>query len=628
MPPTFCARRNTSHVLLACGALLSACGGASEEATPARNTPATEAHGASLAQLGATGIADGYDLLLVTLDTVRADHLGCAGYASAQTPTIDNLAAHGVRFEQAIAPAPITLPSHSTLLTGLDVLEHGVRNNGTFALDDSHETLAESLRDQGYRTAAFIGAYVLDARFGLDQGFAHYDDAVNPNNIGRTSGHYNERSAAQVTNAAIAWLGKDLDAAGEQPRFTWVHYFDAHAPYEPPGEFRQRFARKPYDGELAFIDSQLARLLEFLEERGRLARTLVVLTADHGEGLGEHGEDTHSRLLYDSTLRVPLIVSNSTLFDEGYVVRDRVVSLADVYPTSLDLLGLEVRAPVSGAHLFEAEPNAERAIYVETLVPLLNHGWAPLHGLRRLDDKFISAPRAEYYDVRQDPGELQNLMSQGGDDLQALRSSLARRLDGSASAAQLAASEQTLDPQAAARLAALGYTRGASGGALGQKDPKDMMPLWKAMNEARALSDGGQHEAGLRKNAEVLKQEPDDAYANDTAALIYARMGRHVEAERHLQRSLLRAPNAEGYVRLAQLQLARQGLAEMQDALRRASKLDPLEGGVFMVSGDALAMQGRWSEALAAFERALAVDPVKWGKDARAKIQQVQAQGR
>ncbi|MFT7668958.1 MAG: arylsulfatase A-like enzyme [Planctomycetota bacterium] len=597
-----------------------------------QGTLVEEAHEASgrelgkpeLAALGTHGRASGYDLLVITLDTVRADRLGCSGYARAATPVIDELAQNGVRYEHAIASAPITLPSHATLFTGLNPTSHGVRNNGTFALDAKYETLAERLNVQGYRTGAFIGAYVLDERYGLAQGFDLYDDDVNPSGTSQKSGHYNERSANGVTDAALEWMKPSLTGGDQKPTFTWVHYFDAHHPYAPPGEYASRFRNSPYDGEIAFIDSQIARILKQLESSGRLENTLVVITSDHGEGLGEHSEETHSRLLYDSTLRVPLILSCKSLFGEAVVVRDRVVGLVDIFPTLLDLLGLETPTGLDGEHLFAAEPAPDRAVYVETLVPLFNHGWAPLRGLHRLEDKFISAPAAEYFDVLHDPGEEFNLYPESPPQAAELEKGLRDQLLDEPSAYDLQSTEEGLDAAQAERLAALGYTRSHSPtGAVGVLDPKKMMPIWSQMMQARSLTDSGRHIEALALNKKVLDQNPGDAFAWETASLIHVRSGRPQEAESALQRMLKIMPSAEGYVRLAQLQLQRKDYASMQGSLGFAEALDPREGGVHMVAGDAYAGTGRFQEALQAFERALELDAVKWGQLAREKIQLV-----
>lgn len=625
--------RNPVRLALGCLSLglLFACGGdegAGEEGASEVSLPeAREVTGAELGALGTPGCAKGFDLLVITIDTLRADRLGCTGYSKASTPVIDGLAGHAVRFDQAFAPAPITLPSHSTIFTGLDVPNHGVRNNGTFSLTANRETLAEQLKGAGYRTAAFVGAYVLDERYGLNQGFDHYDDAVNPRDSARRSSHFNERSANQVTDAALAWMKSELPKGGDAPCFTWLHYFDVHHPYEAPGEFGTRFRSSPYDGEIAFVDFQIGRVLEHLKSIGRLERTLCVITSDHGEGLGEHSEETHSRLLYDSTLRVPLILSNAALFSEGLVVRDRVAGLVDLAPTLLGLLGVESSAAFDGVDLFQAEADDERALYVETLVPLFNHGWAPLQGLHRLGDKFISAPRPEFYDTRHDPGEAYNLYPESPPAAAPLEKDLRRRQLADGSVADLLSSEKAMDPEQAQRLAALGYTRSPGGsGAVGQLDPKDMMPVFQQIMEARSLTDAGRHGEAMAKNEQVLAQNPNDAYAWETASLIHARAGRMREAENALVRLMKIQPTAEGYVRLAQMQLKRQDLAGMQNSMALAEALDPMEGGVHMVAGDAYAMQGRFAEARAAFEKALQIDPVKWGAMAKDNLRRLKSQ--
>ena len=307
---------------------------------------------ATLRRLGEPARAKGYDLLVITMDTTRADRIGCYGYGRAETPHVDELARRGVRFAQAIAPTPITLPSHASLFTGLYPPAHGVRNNGTFALGSNQTTLAELLGAAGYATGAAVGAFVLEARFGLDQGFESYDDTVVPRARGAAEHTFAERRAAAVTDSAIAWLGGHLEGEDRKPFFIWAHYFDPHGPYRPPEPYGERFSGSPYDGEIAYTDAEIGRLLRFIDERGDEDRTLVLLTADHGEALGDHGETTHSILVHDSTIRIPLIFSCPSLFDDAYVAGDRVVSLVDVMPTLLSLLGVAAEQAFDGEDVF------------------------------------------------------------------------------------------------------------------------------------------------------------------------------------------------------------------------------------------------------------------------------------
>ncbi|MGH7150835.1 MAG: sulfatase, partial [Planctomycetota bacterium] len=369
------------------------------------------------------GTARGANLLLVTVDTLRADRLGFSGHPRARTPVLDDLAGRGVRFETALASAPVTLPSHATILTGLDPPHHGVRDNGLFALGGDQVTLAEILAGAGYETAAVVAAFVLDARYGLAQGFATYDDRMVP--LEGASAAIAQRPANQVTDAALAWLDRRTDTG---PFFLWVHYFDPHMPYEPPPPFGGATPEDRYDGEIAFVDAELGRLLRGLDGRGLGERTLLVFTSDHGEGLGEHGERTHSLLLYDSTMLVPLLFVPPGERGRGRVFDDRAAGGIDVLPTALDLLGLPVPGGLDGESLARPPRDPDRPLYLETFAPLHTCGWSPLHALRRLRDKFIEAPVPEYYDLRSDPWESRNLFPQAPPSARALASHLARRM--------------------------------------------------------------------------------------------------------------------------------------------------------------------------------------------------------
>src|SRR5712692_7602395 len=285
------------------------------------------------------------NVLLVTIDTLRADHLGCYGHGGAATPTIDALAARGVRFVTAIAHVPLTGPSHASILTGRTPLGHGFRDNGGYVIPAEAKTAAEDFRQAGYRTAAFVSGFPLDRRFGFDRGFDAYDDHLPKGNDPRRT-PYVERLADATTDAALRWLGSPVPAGAPASFFLWVHYYDPHAPYEPPAALADRFRAAPYDGEIAFVDAQLARLLRGLEEKGALARTVVLVTADHGEALGEHGEDTHGLFVYDATLRVPWIMAGPGLPSgrvAGVVARG-----IDVLPTLLDYAGLPMPAEIEG----------------------------------------------------------------------------------------------------------------------------------------------------------------------------------------------------------------------------------------------------------------------------------------
>jgi choline-sulfatase len=352
------------------------------------------------------------DVFLVTIDTLRADHLGCYGYKDIETPTIDSVAADGVRFSSAFTHSPITNTSHTTILTGLLPSVHGVTDFGV-PLAPQHVTWAELLKKQGYQTAAFIGAVILDSNQlapGLDRGFDFYDNfpakTEGKDRFGRV-----ERRAQAVISDAESWLAQHpRDAQSTAPRFMWVHLFDPHDPYEPPPPFSEKYAKHLYDGEIAYADSQLGHFIDTLKKAGVYQKAIIIIVGDHGEGLGEHGEDTHGLFLYDSTLHVPLIVKLPAEAHHGEVV-DKLVRTTDILPTVLSLTSTPAPPELNGASLvplINGENDPARELLGETDYPLL-WGWAPIKALREQQAKLIEAPRPELYDLQSDPHELKNL---------------------------------------------------------------------------------------------------------------------------------------------------------------------------------------------------------------------------
>ncbi|MFI5179737.1 MAG: sulfatase, partial [Vicinamibacterales bacterium] len=386
--------------------------------------------------LARPGAYRGANVLLVTIDTLRKDRVGAFGNRLGLTPTLDRLAAGGVRFTHAFSPAPMTLPAHASMLTGLLPRRHGIRNNTGFRLDERVPTLATALKGAGYRTGAFLGAFVLDGRFGLGRGFDDYDDRFP--RADRASFHYAQRRAADVVALAGDWI-LGPGASSSAPWFAWVHLFDPHAPYDAPPEFRA--GRAAYDAEVAYADAMLGRLLDRLRSAHALDRTVVVVTADHGESLGEHGELTHGLFAYDATLAVPLI-----LYAPSMTARtvEAPVSHTDLLPTILDLLGLGLPAPVDGWSLVRV-PAADRPLYFEAMDASLTRGWAPLRGVVQDGWKYIDLPDEELYDLTADPHELHNRI---GHDPH--RDVLKRALE-SADSPETAAPRVALGADAAAR---------------------------------------------------------------------------------------------------------------------------------------------------------------------------------
>ena len=354
----------------------------------------------------ASGALRGANVLLITIDTLRADHVGAYGSTRGLTPTIDRLAAEGLRFETTYAHIPLTLPSHASLMTASYPTRHGVHDNGTFRLSEKSPALAMALKAAGYRTAAFVGAFVLDARFGLNRGFDVYDDRM----LGSSADlELVQRSAEQVLAPAHDWIV--TGGSKSSPWFAWAHLYDPHEPYTPPEPYRSRYTSDPYSGEIAYADAALGHFLVQLRAAGALAHTLVVITSDHGESLGEHGERTHGLFAYDATLRVPLVVWAPSRIRPA--VFSDITRLVDVAPTVLDLVGA---APLTNADgrsvrpfLAGERPFDDPGSYFEALNANLTRNWAPLTGLLRERHKLIDLPVPELYDLTADPGEQRNL---------------------------------------------------------------------------------------------------------------------------------------------------------------------------------------------------------------------------
>lgn len=478
------------------------------------------------------------NVLLVTIDTARADRFGCYGYAEPSSPNIDALAAEGALFTHAFATNPITLPSHTSIMTGTYPVFHGVRDNSTYMVRESVTTLAEILKGAGYQTSAIIGAFVLDSRFGLDQGFTDYDDRIaadwskdeietrEANSFG-----FEERKAHLVTASALEWLRKPHGS----PFFLWLHYFDPHQPINPPEPYHSRF-NEPYAGEIALADEQLNHVLDELKKQKIYDRTLIVILADHGEGLMEHGEPTHSLLVFDAVMRVPLIFRMPG--EPAGLRQDQLASTVDVLPTVLDLLGLETPPEVQGrtlAPLVRGQDMAvaPRSIYMETLVPTLQCGWGSLRAVRTADEKLIHGPRPRLYRVGEDPGELYNLADREPEAVQRLTAELENCLN-LWSSPDAAASISATDEETMAKLASLGYIvkvgRGSDPGAgglkdvIGKDDPHDMRWLFDMIGVATENLRMGYEREGVLQLQQVLAGDPDNPAALTAMGKAYLKL--------------------------------------------------------------------------------------------------------
>ena len=568
--------------------------------------------------------ATGYHVLLVTLDTTRADHLSAYGSRTVRTPSIDSLLDRGVRFDQAVTSVPVTLPSHATILTGLYPYRHGVRNNGTYRLPAEQTTLAEIVREHGYRTAAFVASFVLDARFGLDQGFDLYDFEVSDEGRRGPQSLTSERNAEHVTTGVVAWLDQRVATGDDRPFFLWVHYYDPHAPYESPQEKARPVGRRArtsaYDAEIAFMDSQLGRLLAALAAHDLTRRTLIVVVSDHGESLGEHGEEEHGGFLYEAPMRAVLILSCPTLLDGTYRVDDRVVGTVDIVPTVLDLLGIPQPAALDGHSLLTRQLDPQRAIYMETRHTLENLGCAPLSGLRRIGDKFILAPRPEYYDLQRDPRESNNLYNPADEQVAGLEKRLRELLD--AWPAQTDA-VRNMSADEINRLAALGYVDLGNQGAAGPlPDPKDRIPKLAELAVARDLMRRGMHLDALQSLRKLCEETTGAEEPVFMLADAYVLLNRREEAVRALSDFAASHPSTSVLTRLAAELLVLERYIAMEEALQAAERIDPLCGMTHVLRGDRHFRQRQYRLAAEEYQTALELDEQRLGPKVADKLRQ------
>lgn len=523
---------------------------------------------------------------------------------------MDGLATRGVRFETAVVHTPLTGPSHASILTGQTPLGHGFRNNSGYILAPQVKTAAEDFRQAGYRTAAFISGFPLDRRFGFDRGFDTYDDRL-PKGNDRRRTPYVERLADATTDAVLRWLSTPGSAArpSRSPWFLWVHYYDPHAPYEPPGDLAERYRRTPYDGEIAFVDRQIGRLLQTLDAAGETTRTIVLVTADHGESLGEHGEGTHGIFVYDATLRVPWVMAGPGI--AAGRVSKTVARSIDVLPTLADYAGLPRRNDVEGRSLRPAADGremADDATYAESLYPELELGWAPLHAWRTAGLKFIKAPHPELYDLEKDASETTNRVG----EQQARVEDLGRKIEAALRHPTPAAAAPSVDAETAERLRALGYV---SGGRLSRprgtalRDPKDgvrFLPrLNRGMSAARA-----EPELAIRELTAVLEEDPGLFMARRTRAVAYAAAGRH-----ELAIADLRLLDKEGQLTPEDAVVLGDNLrfaGRLEEAaliLKRAERENPTFPQPLISLAEVRIQERNYDEAAAACERVLKLVP-------------------
>ncbi len=533
------------------------------------------------------------NVLLITIDTLRADHLPMYGYKDGRTPALDALAREATVFEHATSHAPITLPSHTTILTGLYPPQHGARSNGSYRAPAELDTLAEKMRAAGYRTGAFVSAFVLDSRYGLDQGFDVYDDDLVDGRKKLSKFGVKDRQADNTLSRALAWID------GESGRFfAWVHLYDPHFPYEAPEPFRSAFAN-PYDAEIAYVDAALGRFFDGLKKSDRFAETLVVLTSDHGESFGEHGESTHSLFVYEATQHIPLLVRLPGGRDGGQRVKE-LARHVDILPTVMGVVAGDKQPGLL------ARGRSEAPSYAEAYLPLEQFGWSPLYAWRDARYKFIDAPKPELYDLASDPHELRNLATDT--DLAPYR----KRLAALQATLMPVARDATVEVDAAATdaLAALGYVnrddkRPSDRG----RDPKDMVGMHEIRELAHARIERGEYLEAIPILQEGLVKDPGNhAIYNDLGA-VYGELARWAEAEQAFKAAARLSPaNSEAHCGLAKVYFrGLRNFAAAAPEIALALEHDPKNPGLWTLKGDFLHDQGHMAQAAEAYAKAVAL---------------------
>jgi len=607
-----------------------------------------------------------YNLLIITIDTLRADHLGCYGYRMVKTPVIDRLVSEGVLFTQAFTPAPITLPSHTSIMTGLYPAQHGVRNNGNFYLSPQVLTLAEVMRGNGYKTGACVGAFVLDSIFGLDQGFDFYDDNFTPGKK-RTNVLFNERNAGQVTRIGLRWLERHR---GDK-FLLWLHYYDPHSPYFPPYPFTFEYRDHLYDGEIAYVDQCLGELFKGMEEMGLTGKTVIILTADHGEGLGDHNELTHGVFIYDITLHIPLIVKVPGLQEGGRSIAAQVSNM-DVMPTVIDLFGFKPLKGLAGKSLIPLirgkDVQIHPRLFCESLCPELNFGWSALEGIRTPEWKYIQAPVSELYDLGRDAGEMNNLLAQAPEDHAAWKIVLDQLKQEYPSVVKVQP-QATMDPETEQRLRSLGYvwTRPQTSAEeeKPKPDPKDKIHIMNYLDDGMGYLLIGLYDKAIEAFQKVVDLDQDNiaGYFNLACAyesiddlkqaealfkkvltmdqthldvhnhlgVIYYQRGEWEKAENEFQAALELVEYSEVYYNLSLVYSKTGDLKAAIASIQKAIELDPDYADALNHLGNLYLEGNDLQKAAAQFKIVLEVDPshvtahnnlgliyVKWGMNAEA----------
>jgi arylsulfatase A-like enzyme/Tfp pilus assembly protein PilF len=571
---------------------------------------------AALPVVAQTLAKPGLNVVLITIDTLRADHVGCYGYKQIKTPNIDGLAAEGARFGRAFAVVPVTLPSHSSILTGTYPMLSGMHDFSGNKLSPLQPTLASVLQQSGYQTGAVVASAVLDSRFGLNHGFDFYYDHFDFNRLDEANLDEMERPGNVVADVALDWLAK----TSQKKFFLWMHLYDPHFPYNPPEPYRHEYASQPYDGEIAFADEQVGRILRFLKEKEIYQNTIIVLCGDHGESLGEHGEKTHGFFIYNSTMHVPLLIRLPDNVPSRTI--DNAVSLVDLMPTILEAVGVGIPSQVQGHSLISNlrgdvsgdHNERERTLYGETFLPRIHFNWSELRGSENGKYHFIDAPRPELYDVAKDPRELHNLFN----DKKAVAEEMRAKLVGlirDYSAGKEMAEKTGLDPALMERLKALGYA-GFSGGSnptissRDLPDPKDRVATYELISDAIADSQHGRYQESNDKLKKVVSQEPNSVPAHYLLGLNLYRLKMYTDAADELEKTVQLSPDyALAFFNLGMAQAHTGQMDAAIATLQRTLQLDATNFEAAFNLGVAFLQKKQLDPAAEAFRQSVTIYP-------------------
>src|ERR1700691_664537 len=550
----------------------------------------------------------------ITIDTLRADHLGCYGYKEIRTPNIDRLAQECTRFERAYTPVPITFPAHTAIFTGTYPMMNGIHDFSGNKLGPTPLTLASILKTHGYATGAVIASAVLGTRFGLNQGFDFYYDHFDFNRLDESNLYEMQRPGNLVADQSLEWLAKNY----RKKFFLWMHLYDPHLPYHLSPPYDKEYASHPYDGEIAFADAQVGRLLRFLEEKGIDQNTIILLCGDHGESLGEHGEKSHGFFIYNATLHVPLIVRMPKAKTKTVNLVSAPVSLIDILPTILGILSMKPPSTVRGESLLPYMTGSvsarnggnQRSLYAENFLPRIHFNWSELRAVETKDYEFIDAPKPELFDLNKDPGESANLFLEKKAVAAEMRALLANLIQ-KYSTNQEFAKKTSLDPALLDRLQSLGYAGFSGGGDLtisnrDLPDPKDRLHIYDLISDAMSDSQHGSYNDSVDKLGQVLETEPNSVPAHYLQGLNYYHLKESQKAVDEFRRVLELSPDyALAVYNLGLAYIRNNQMDEAITTLQRALALDSTNFAAAYNLGAAYLRKKMVPEAVAAFQQSL-----------------------